>query len=362
MRRTLKLFLLAGLLLAACQGKNKIAPPDRSYPVRIGTAVQKAAPLFIEALGHVDPLISIDIRSRIEGELTGVYFQQGQEVKEGDLLFTIDPRPYQAILKEAQANLDQNLANLALAEEKVKRYKALAQDEYYSQIDYETLQANYASTAALVEQTKAQIERAANDLDYCWIYAPINGLTGLLQIDFGNLVSADGNTPLVSLKQMSPIFVTFSIPEFRLPQLQKYQRQKELTVLAAFEDFAKESYEGTLNIIDNTVDTATGMIKLRATFQNEGRHLWPGQFIRTRSLLCTVPDAIVIPFAAVQYTQEGATAFVVLEDWSVEQRKLKLGQRDDGEVIVLEGISAGEKVVIEGQINLDAGVKVHEAT
>lgn len=357
--RYYSLFLFT-FLLTSCGERTKVTQPDVSFPVRVATAEVKETPIFIEALGHVDPIISIDIRSRIEGELTGVYFEQGKEVKEGDLLFTIDPRPYQAILKEAQATLEQNMANLALAEAKVKRYKTLAQDEYYSQIDYETLQANYATSAALVQQNQAQIDRAANDLDYCWINAPINGLTGLLQIDFGNLVSADGSTPLVSLKQISPIFVTFSIPEFRLPELQKYQRQKELKVLAAYEDFSKEIFEGTLQVVDNTVDPATGMIKLRAIFPNEGRELWPGQFIRTRTHLYTVASAVIIPYTAVQFTPTGPVAFVVNSDWTVELRKLKLGQREMNHVIVLEGISGGDKIVTEGQINLDSGVLVHE--
>ncbi|MBS0626212.1 MAG: efflux RND transporter periplasmic adaptor subunit [Verrucomicrobia bacterium] len=348
------------LLLASCKERTKIAPPDVSFPVRSAVAEKREAPIFIDALGHVDPIISIDIRSRIEGELTGVYFEQGKEVKEGDLLFTIDPRPYQATLKGAQATLEQNRVNLALAEEKVKRYRTLAQDEYYSQIDYETLQTNYAATAAVVQQNEAQVERAANDLDYCWIYAPIHGLTGLLQIDFGNLVSADGVTPLVTLKQIAPIFVTFSIPEFKLHELQKYQRQKGLKVLAAFDDFSKESYEGELQVIDNSVDTATGMIKLRAVFANEGRELWPGQFIRTRVLLYTIPDAVIVPYSAVQYTQSGPVAFVILKDNTVEKRDVKLGQREDDFVIVLEGIAAGERIVTEGQINLDSGVTVHE--
>ena len=179
------------MILAACH--KKPAEETRvSYPVRTGIAIQKEAPIFIEALGHVDSITSIQIKSRIEGELTGVYFTQGQEVKKDDLLFTIDPRPYQADVKAAQATLDQNLANLALAGEKVKRYRTLAKDEYYSQIDYETLQADFASTAALVDQNRATLDSALINLNYCWIYAPIDGMMGILQIDFGNLVADDG--------------------------------------------------------------------------------------------------------------------------------------------------------------------------
>lgn len=323
----------------------------------MGTAIQKETPIYIEALGHVDSITRINIKSRIEGELTGVYFTQGQEVKKGDLLFTIDPRPYQAALKEAQATLEENLANLALAEEKVKRYRTLAKSEYYSQIDYETLQANFASAAALVEQNRAQVDTALINLNYCWIYAPIDGMTGLLQVDYGNLVADNGAT-LSTLNQMAPIYVTFSIPEFKLPQVQKNFSKGELKVLAAYEDFSENVFEGKLFMLDNSVDPNTGMIALRAIFPNCKRELWPGQFIRTRLILTTIPDAVVIPYTAVQMTQNGPVLFIIKDNMTVEQRPITLGQREDGNVIVMKGLMPGEHIVIEGQLNLYNGAKI----
>lgn len=357
----LRFFFLAALFcVAACQKK---APPPAplSYPVRIAEAQSKEAPIFLEALGHVDSITTIEIRSRIEGELTGIYFTQGQEVKKDDLLFTIDPRPYEAALKEAQANLEESLAILALAEEKVKRYRILAKDEYYSQIDYETLQSNFAAASAVVKQNQAQVDNALINLNYCWIYAPIDGMTGILQIDYGNLVGAAGqpSEPLILLNQMTPIFVTFSIPEFQLPQVQKCDRKKTLRVLAAYEDFTEDVFEGKLFMLDNTVDPATGMIKLRGLFENECRELWPGQFIRIRLVLHTIPDAVLIPYAAIQLTQTGPIVFVVKEDFTVEQRTVQLGQREDDQIIILNGIKAGEKIAVEGQLNLYPGVKVY---
>jgi multidrug efflux system membrane fusion protein len=328
-----------------------------SYPVRAGVAVQKEAPIYIEALGHVESITSINIKSRIEGELTGVLFTQGQEVKKGDLLFTIDPKPYQASLQSARAALDQSLADLALAAEKVKRYRTLTNDEYYAQIDYETLQANYASTSALVEQNRAQVDSALINLNYCWIYAPIDGMMGILKVDFGNLVGNDSDV-LVTLNQMAPIYVTFSIPEFQLPQIQKYNRQGTLKVLAAYEDFTEEVFDGKLFMLDNAVDPNTGMIALRAIFENSKRELWPGQFIRTRLVLRTIADAVIIPYAAVQLTQSGPVIFVIKEDHTVDQRPVKLGQREDENVIVLQGLKAGEKIVTEGQLNLFMGARV----
>ncbi len=355
--RAVRLKILLLLILCACH-KKPAEPPIPTYPVKTTLSQQKEASVFIETLGHVDPITSIQIKSRIEGELTGVYFTQGQEVRKGDLLFTIDPKPYEAAIKEARAQLDENLANLALAEEKVKRYRILAKDEYYSQIDYETLQANAAATSALVEQNRAQLDSALINLNYCWIYAPIDGLTGLLQVDFGNLIANDGN-PLTTLNQMAPIYVSFAIPEHELHKVQKYYRKGlSLKVIAAYENFSDEIFTGKLFMIDNSVNPDTGMITLRAIFENENRELWPGQFIRTRLILKTVEDAIIIPYTAIQLTQAGPVVFVVKEDKTVEQRSVVLGQREDENVIVLKGLRPNEMVVMEGQLNLYSGAKV----
>ncbi len=354
----MKILLILLLLLSTSCHKKKIAPPPPSYPVRLMKVSTQEAPIFVEALGHVESINSVKIFSRIEGELTGVFFQQGQEIKAGDLLFTVDPRPYQASLKQAQATLEENLVNLSLAEEKVKRYKILAQDEYYSQIDYETLQTNYAANGALVQQNQAAVDSAAINLNYCWISSPIDGVVGILQIDYGNLVFADGTQELTSVNQIAPIYVTFAVPEIYLREIQLARRKTTLSVKAAFKEFAQENFIGTLDIIDNQVDKATGMIKMRAVFANQERDLWPGQFIRTRIILRTDPQAIVIPYTAVQLTQSGPVLFVVKDDLTVEQRTVKLGQREDTQITILDGLRAGETLVIEGQMNLYTGAKI----
>ncbi len=351
------IFLL--LFLSGCAHKKE-APPQPSYPVQLTHVEQKKVPIYIDALGHVDPIISIHLKSRIEGELTGVYFEQGREVKKDDLLFTIDPKPYEAALKQAQATLDENRANLILAEEKVKRYQMLARDEYYSQIDYETLQVDYAAKLALVAAAEAELDSARINLNYCWIYAPIDGMMSILGIDYGNLIGNNDQQELATLNQMAPIYVTFSVPEIKLPEIQKYRRQHTLKVLAAYEDFSGEVFEGNLNILNNQVDPKTGMIQLRAIFENTQRELWPGQFIRTRLVLYVKEDAIVIPYTAVQQTIAGPVAFIVKSDMTVERRPLKLGNRQDMSVIVLEGLKAKETIVLEGQINLSEGARVYE--
>lgn len=354
----MKKWALLLLILTACHHKKPPAPLARSYPVMAVTALSKPTPIYIETLGHVDSITAINLKSRIEGELTGVYFTQGQEVKKGDLLFTIDPKPYKATLKESEATLEQNLANFALSAEKVKRYRILAKDEYYSQIDYETLQTSLASNTALVEQSRAQVDSAKINLDYCWIYAPIDGMMGILQVDYGNLVANNGTT-LANLSQMAPIYVTFSIPEFQLPRVQKNNRNgNTLKVLAAYEDFNDEVFEGKLFMVDNSVNSDTGMISLRAVFENTRKELWPGQFIRTRLILYTEENAVVVPYTAIQLTQGGPVVFVIKEDNTVEQRKVTLGQREDVNVIVTQGLKAGEKIVLEGQLNLFNGAKV----
>ena len=234
----------------------------------------------------------------------------------------------------------------------------LTRDEYYSQIDYETIQADYASQLALVAAAEAQVASALINLDYCWIYAPVDGMMGILDIDYGNLIG-NNDQQLALLNQMAPIYVTFSIPEVKLPEIQKYRRQNTLKVLAAYEDFTGEIFEGKLEILDNQVDPKTGMILLRAVFENTKRELWPGQFIRTRVILYVNENAVIIPNTVVQQTISGPVAFVVKEDMTVERRSLKLGSRQDLSIIVLEGLKPGEKVVLEGQINLSDEVRVY---
>jgi multidrug efflux system membrane fusion protein len=346
------------LCLIGCAHKKQPSPPP-SFPVQLTTVEQKDVPIYLETLGHVDPIISVALRSRIEGNLTGVFFTQGQEVRQDDLLFTIDPKPYEAALKQARGLLEQNGANLSLSLEKVKRYQTLAEEEFYSQIDYETLQANYTAAQALVTQAEAGVDSALINLDYCWIYAPISGMMSILDVDYGNLVSNDQTKQLATLNQISPIYVTFSLPEIRLPDIQKYQRLGHLKTLAAYEDFNGETFDGSLEIVNNQVDPNTGMIKLRSIFENGKKDLWPGQFVRVRLILYTQKDALIIPFTAVQMTMSGPVAFVVNDHMTVERRPLSLGPRQDEKVIVLDGLRAGESVVLEGQLNLTPGAHIY---
>jgi len=356
----MKYVLLVSLfLILGCTRKHESSPTPPSFPVKVTTVQKQDIPIYLEALGHVDPIVSVAIRSRIEGYLTGVFFKQGQEVKKDDLLFTIDPKPYEAALKQAKGALEESIANLSLSQEKVKRYQTLVQEEFYSQIDYETLQATFAANQALVTQREAGVDSALINLDYCWIYAPIQGVMSILDVDYGNLVGNDQTQQLATLNQICPIFVTFSLPEIHLPKVQTYQQKNCLKTMVAPEDFSQKTFEGSLEIVNNQVDPNTGMIKLRAVFENEEKRLWPGQFVRTRLILYTQKDALLIPTTAVQMTPSGPIAFIVTKHMTVEKRALTLGQREGERVIVLNGLQEGEQIVLEGQLNLTPGAHIY---
>ncbi|PIS00317.1 MAG: efflux RND transporter periplasmic adaptor subunit [Chlamydiae bacterium CG10_big_fil_rev_8_21_14_0_10_35_9] len=355
-----RVFLIVGVLfLGSCKKKSELAESDPAFLVTAVKAIQKDAPLYLEAIGHVESIERIKVMSRVEGELTGVYFKEGDYVKKGDLLFTIDPRPYEAKLKFAEGTLAENLANLKLAQEKVLRYTTLVQEEYYSEIDYRQLQTTAETDDALVKKAEADVEDAKINLNYCWIYSPIEGKTGILQIDKGNLVRANDQNELITINQISPIYVTFALSEKFLPTVQKYQcKNPNLPVNVSYEDFKEDTFKGFLEVVDNQVDPETGMIKFRGKFDNEDKKLWPGLFVRTRLILDTIKDAILIPSEAVDYTQNGSIVYVVNKDKTVDKRNVKLGQRIDDQIIIISGVEKNEMVVTDGMLNLYSGAKV----
>ncbi len=352
----LKIFFALILLCSSCSKEKPEAPSP--IPVKVQKVEPRDAPIFIDTIGHVDPVVKVEITSRVKGELTGVYFKQGDFVSKGDLLFTIDPRPFQATLDRAKASLEQNLASLKFAEEKVMRYASLTKEEYFSQIDFDQFQTDVETFSALVKQNQADVDQASVNLEYTWIYSPLDGRTGILKLDQGNLVRDDERQILISVNQITPIFVTFAVPERDLPNIQEYQKEGKLQTLVAFEDFSEKSFCGCLEIIDNMVEQQTGMVKLRALFANKNEDLWPGQFVKTRLILTTLKNSIVIPNQAVDITTTGTFVYVVKDDKTVEQRKVKTGQREMNDIIILDGLKAGETIVTEGLINLYPGASV----
>ena len=329
-----------------------------AVPVVVVTAVQKAVPVQIRAVGNVEPYSTVAVKSQVTGVLQKAHFKEGEDVKKGQLLFTIDPRPFEAALKQAEANLARDTAQLRNLREQVRRYAELVEKQYVSREQYDQIKTNADAAEAVVNANNAAVENAKVQLSYCYIYSPIDGRVGSLLVNEGNLVRVNDGTPLLVINQVSPINVTFAVPEQHLIDLRRHMRAGKLQVDAAFQSDEGRPEHGRLEFVDNAVDRATGTIKLKGVFTNSEQRLWPGQFVNVALTLTTQADAVVIPSEAIQVGQEGQHVFVVKEDSLVEMRPVTLGQTNQGEAIVAAGLAAGERVVREGQFLLGPGSRV----
>jgi multidrug efflux system membrane fusion protein len=346
----------------ACSKKSVPPPRMEKVPVTAATVIQKAVPVQLRAIGNVEAYSTISVKSQIEGVLTRVHFKEGQYVNKGDILFTIDPSPYEAALKQAEANLAKDNAQLENAHKEVSRYEDLVKKGYVAQEQYDQIRTNAAALEATVNADKALVENANLQLKYCYIYSPINGRTGNLIANEGNLIKANADNPMVTINQIQPIYVTFSVPEQYLNEIKKYMADGKLNVEAFIskEDVMPE--QGVLTFIDNTVDMATGTIKLKGTFANKVKRLWPGQFVNVLLTLTMQPNAIVIPSQAVQAGQSGVYVFVIKSDLTAESRPVVVARSLDGESVIEKGLKPGEKVVTDGQLRLVPGAKVEIKT
>jgi len=329
-------------------GRRESRPP---VPVTVVAAVQKTMPVQLEAVGTVEPYSTVSIRSQVTGAITKVHFKEGQDVKEGDLLFTVDTRPFEATLKQAEANLAKDLAVLANAREQSRRYAELVKKQYVSQEQYDQIKTNADAIEATVEADKANVENAKVQLSYCRIFSPVTGRTGSLLVNEGNVVRTNDATPLVTINQITPIYVTFTIPEQNLPEVKRRLAAGKLNVQAVTPEDEKRPEQGDLSFVDNSVDRTTGTIKLKGTFANRDRRLWPGQFVKS-VLKLTDQDSIVVPSEAVQTGQQGQQVFVVRGESGVEVRPVVVGRSLNGESVIEQGIQAGERVVTDGQFLL----------
>jgi multidrug efflux system membrane fusion protein len=354
--------IVVTVFLFACSKKSGPPPRMEKVPVTAATVIQKAVPIQLRAIGNVEAYSTISVKSQIEGVLTRVHFKEGQYVNKGDIIFTIDPRPYEAALKQAEANLAKDNAQLENAQKEASRYEDLVKKGYVAQEQYDQIRTNAAALEATVNADKALVENARLQLKYCYIYSPINGRTGNLIANEGNLIKANADNPMVTINQIQPIYVTFSVPEQYLNEIKKYMAAKKLNVKAFIskEDVMPE--QGVLTFIDNTVDMATGTIKLKGTFANKGKRLWPGQFVNVLLTLTMQPDAIVVPSQAVQAGQSGVYVFVIKSDLTVESRPVVVDRSLDGESVIEKGLQPGEKVVTDGQLRLVPGAKVEIKT
>jgi len=348
-------FALLAAVLPACS-KTKQAPP-RTVPVIAENADQKDIPLQLKTIGNVEACNSVSIKAMVGGEVSGVYFKEGQDVKKGALLFKIDARPYEAALRQSEAALARDAAQAKNAEEQARRYAILVQKEYVSKDQYDQLRANADALAAAVESDKANVENSRLQLDYCTIRSPLNGRAGSVLINMGNVIKAN-DIALTTINQMAPIYVTFSIPEQSLADIKKYTARGELKVGAIIPGDEKRPARGELTFIDNAVDKTTGTIKLKGTFANEDRRLWPGQFVDVVLTLTTEKNRVVVPSQAVQTGQQGQYVYVVKDDMSTELRSVVVERTYESLAIVSKGLAAGEKVVTDGQLRLVPGTKV----
>ena len=329
-----------------------------AVPVLVATAVQKAVPVQLRAVGNVEPFTTVSIKSQVTGVLMEAHFKEGQDVKKGQQLFTIDPRPFEAALRQAEANMQRDNAQLKNLREQVRRYAELVEKQYVSREQYDLIKTNADAAEAVVEADKAAVENAKVQLSYCYIYSPVNGRVGSLLVNEGNLVRVNDGAPLVIINQVNPINVTFSVPEQHLSDLNRHMNAGQLKVDASFQSDEGRPEQGRLEFVDNAVDRSTGTIKLKAVFANTERRLWPGQFINVALTLTTQPDAVVIPSEAVQVGQDGQHVFVVQPDKRVEVRPVTLGTTSGGEAVIIKGLAAGEQIVREGQFLLGPGSRI----
>jgi membrane fusion protein, multidrug efflux system len=358
------LVFILGFSLACSRdvsGKPKTADPRKkmAVPVTVASAITKPVPEQLRAIGNVQAFATVLIRSRVQGELIGVHFKEGDEVKTGELLFTIDPRPFEAALKQAEANLAKNRAQLQHAHKQAERYASVVKKGYVSEDQNDQILANAATLEAAVRADEAAVDNARLDLKYCTIRSPITGVTGQLKVDRGNLIkSGDNDNPMVTIKQTRPIYVVFSVPEQYLAELKKRMAAHPLEVSVPVPGDEGRPLQGELTFLDNAVDQTTGTILLRATFPNQDRMLWPGQFVNVTLTLSLQPDALVIPSQAVQTGQQGRYVFVVTPESIAEYRLVTLARTVDGEAVVQKGVAPGEKVVTDGQLRLTQGAQV----
>lgn len=349
--------VLLSLFVGACSDSKAKTMGQRVVPVKIGDVKQQDVPLQINAIGNVDAYNTVSVKALIGGEVIGVHFKEGQDVKQGDLLFQIDPRPYDAALKQAEAQLARDVAQAKNAEDQAKRYEILVQKDYVSKDQYDQLRANADALAAAVQADKANVENSRLQLAYCTIRSPIDGRVGSVLLNKGNVIKAN-DLVMVTINKIMPIYVTFSVPEQNLSDIKKYMAAGSLKVEAVIPGDEKRPAQGVLTFVNNAVDTTTGTIQLKGTFENRDKRLWPGQFVNVSVTLTTQRNAIVMPSGALQAGQQGQYVFVVKPDFTVESRPVTVARTYGELTVVAQGLQAGEKVVTDGQLQLIPGTRV----
>ena len=335
--------------------------PAPGIPVTAGTVAAQDVPVFLLGIGTVQAYNSVSIKSRVDGQIVQIDFKEGQEVKQGDPLIQIDPRPYQAQLEQAQATKQKDEAQLAGAKLDLERYAKLLGTGYQTRQSYDNQTALVAQLQAAIKGDEAQINTAKLNLSYADIRSPIDGRLGAKLVDKGNLVHANDNTPLVTITEVKPIFVSFTLPQETLDDLQENNKDAPLVVYAYSGDGKKQLAEGKLTLIDNAIDQATGTIHLKARFDNDDEQLWPGEFVSLRVILSTRRNVATVPAQTVQNGPNGHYAYTIKPDNIVERRAVEVASIQDGIAVVTKGLTPGERVVVDGQYRLTDGARVNPA-
>ena len=379
--------ILACLVIIVAAGCEKGPKQGFDRPpasVSVAAAVTKDVPVYLDSVGKTVAREMVSIQPQVSGRIIEIHFTDGANVRKGDLLFTIDPRPYKAQLEAAEATLAEKKAALDLAKIQFDRYKDLLETKSVSQLDYDQRKNTFEGAKAQVEQSQAAVETARINLEYCFIRSPINGRAGQRLVDIGNVVTANmgsfqasgatASTPasggaigssvgaatgsLLTIQRLEPIYADFTLPESDLTPVQRNMQRETLKVEVRLPDEPDKPRDGKLTFLDNAVQDASGTIKLRATIPNSDHHFWPGRFVKVRLILHMLPDAVLIPADAPQKSGKGPFVYVVKEDSTAEMRPVKLGQRQDDLVVVDEGIKPGERVVVSGQLGVQPEGKV----
>jgi multidrug efflux system membrane fusion protein len=330
-----------------------------AIPVTAGTVAVEDVPVFLHGIGTVQAYNTVAIKSRVDGQIVKINFKEGEEVKVGDPLFQIDPRPYQSALAQSQAAKEKDEAQLAGAQLDLERYQKLLAPGWQTKQSYDQQKATVEQFQAAIKGDAAQIENAKLNLGYADIRSPIDGRLGARMVDTGNLVHASDNTPLVMITELRPIFVSFTLPQETLDDVHENNKQAPLVVRAFSGDGKKQLAEGKLTLIDNMIDQTTGTIHLKARFDNEDERLWPGEFVSLRVVLSTRRGVTTVPQQTVQQGPNGHYAYVIKPDNTVERRAVEVASIQDGIAVVTKGLTAGEKVVVDGQYRLTEGARVN---
>lgn len=330
-------------------------PP--AVPVTVTAAESQTVPVRLQAIGNVEAHLTVAIKARVDGEIVAVNFKEGQEVRKNQVLFRIDPRPYVAALKQAEANALRDAAGRDHAFAQEKRYQELLEKNFVSKDAYAQFRTNAQTADAIAKASEAALQNARLNLEYCTIASPIDGVAGRVLIQAGNLVKANDVNPLVVINEVRPIYVNFGLPEQQLAPVREYMQKGPLTVEASLPAPAKRTVSGRLIFIDNAVDPSTGTIRMRAQYGNEDAALWPGQFVNVSIRLYDEPNAIVIPAGALQTAQEGQYVFVIGKDMAAQVRKVTV-ERTEGDNAIVKGVAKGELVVTRGALRLAPGTKV----